>query len=246
MLNGMFNTSALMNNFFRKVDNAVWDLQTGRLGFVSQDGIHTLSGEGEDASVELNIIQQFGIPLPAFARSTPIEGVKIGDMIHGNVKGWVVAIKNDAEGNVNSFKIMKISGEITPWKPPHIKMLGLDSGVMVVTSLINLAPGGQGGLANLQSSLLPLMMLGGGNVDLDSLMPLLLVSGGFGNSNDASATAGLGGIVQNFMMLSMLKGGQQNQGGMFGNLLGSLGGIANQGGQSGQGSAGFFNGRRGA
>lgn len=217
---GNFDPSIMLNTLFRKVDNAVWDLQTGRLGFVSKEGIHTLAGTGEDAHVELNIIQQFGMPIPAFARSTPLASVKVGDMISGTVKGWVIGIIHDKANpdTVVKFEILKLNGETTKWAPPQIKTLGFDSGVMIVTSLINLAPGGSAGMAGLQNSLMPLLMMSGGDLDLESLMPMLLMSGGFGTSTDASATNGLGNVIQTFMMMKMM-GGMFGKNGKAGNMF---------------------------
>lgn len=216
MLDSLFNPSAMMNNFFRKVDNAVWDIQTGSLGLRTKEGIHTLSGEGDTAQIILNPITQFGLPLPAFARSTPLAAVKLGDMVSGSVNGWVVSLVQ-VDGVTIKFKILKANGETTTWAPPKMQMLGFDSGVMIVTSLLNLSPGGSAGLGNLQSSLLPLMMMGGEDLDMDSLMPMLLMGGQFGSSTDAASTNGLSGLVSTFMFMSMMKkfGGSKSGGSLF-------------------------------
>ena len=62
----------MMNRFIRKVDNVVWDLSTGKIGFVNEDGeILSLEGEGDDAQISVNPFDQFGVPIPAFAQNVP-------------------------------------------------------------------------------------------------------------------------------------------------------------------------------
>ena len=95
MNNFMQNMGAdkFMNRLFRKADGVVWDLMTGKVGISTKDGIATLSGQGDDAQIEINMVEQFGMEIPAFAQSTPIEAVNIGDVIYfGSTEkpGWVV------------------------------------------------------------------------------------------------------------------------------------------------------------
>jgi hypothetical protein len=230
----MFNMSnsdignKMMNRFFRKVDGVVWDLMTGRIGIKTKDGITTIEGDGDDAQVVINMLDQFGMELPAFAQSTPVSAVTVGDLIYGakEVLGWVV------KKNEKSLVLMKPDGTRSTWSPPKVQMLGLDSGVMVLRSLINMLPGGQGGLGQMQNMLMPLMMMGGGEdigLDLDSMMPLMLMSqmgvpqvAADGSTPAAAYPFGGGNMMQTMLLMQMMK--KLNNGGNGGN---------NQGGRSG-------------
>lgn len=227
----MFNMNSsdlgnkMMNRFFRKVDGVVWDLMSGRIGIKSKDGITTIEGEGDDAQVVINMLDQFGMEVPAFAQSTPVASVTVGDLIYGakEVLGWVV------KKNEKSLVLMKPDGTRSTWSPPKVQMLGLDSGVMVLRSLINMLPGGQGGLGQMQSSLMPmLMMMGNGDdgmgLDLDSMMPMMLMSQmGMPTADGTTAAAnpfGGGNMMQTMLLMQMMKkmgnnsgGGNSNSGG---------------------------------
>jgi ssDNA-binding Zn-finger/Zn-ribbon topoisomerase 1 len=205
-MNNMNNK--MMDRFFKKVDGVVWDLMSGKVGIQSHDGISTLEGEGDDAQVSLNMLDQFGMPVPAFAQSTPVDKVKKGDLIYVNdsPKGWVIEVK---EGDVIKFKLMSPSGSSATWTPPKVTMFGLESGVMVLKSLIEMLPEGEDGLSGMQGNLMPLMMMGGDGGDMEKIMPMLLMSqmGGMGG-----AGAGANNMVQMMMMMKMMGG----KGGSFG------------------------------
>lgn len=218
----------MMNRFFRKVDNVVWDMVTGKIGVLSEDGIASISGEGDDAQIELNLMDQFGMPVPAFAQSTPVDSVAVGDLIYGNgrPKGWVVSVKESkSEGVPKKFKIMTPSGTTTTWTPPKVAMLGFDSGVMVLRSLLNMFSDKKESLGTMQSMLMPMLMMGGDNVDLDTIMPLMLM-GQLGMSGDGSDAMGMNNMFQ-MMMMSQLMGGK--------------GGFGRNPGSGNKSGPGFFN-----
>jgi hypothetical protein len=202
--------SKFLDRFFKPVDGMVWDIMSGRVGVKSKDGITTLElgelsddkTEAPDAQVTINLFDDFGMEVPAFSQSTPIESLNLGDMIYSSsankILGWIVK-KGD-----KSFKILKPDGTRSDWTPPKVQMLGFDSGVMVIRSLMNMLPGGESGLGQMQSSLLPLMMMGGGDSDeLKSMMPLLLMSqvGTLGNNGSPSM---MNNMVQMMMMQKMM------------------------------------------
>jgi len=214
----------LMDRFFKKVEGVVWDLMTGKIGILGKEGISTLEGEGEDASISLNMVEQFGMPIPAFAQSTPIDSVKSGDLIYvgGKPKGWVVEVKEKAikgeDGNPDTvnkkFSIISPNGTITTWNPPKVSMLGFDSGVMVLKSLIEMT-GGSSGLAGIQGSLMPLMMMGGDLGDMDKIMPLMLMSQ-MGGAAGGGAAAGANNMIQTMMLMKMMGGSKGGgRGGFF-------------------------------
>lgn len=214
MLDGMQNMgNKLVDRFFRRVDEVVWDLMSGRVGIKTADGIATLEGTGEDAQVSVNMFEDFGVPLPAFAQQTPIESVKEGDLIYNARKllGWVIACPSKTAKGTKAFKLLKPDGTRGEWRPPKLTSLGLDlGGAMVLRSLVNTLP--DGGLGQMQSALLPMMMLGGDNFgDMEKMLPLLLMSqcgiGGMTPTDGTAAAANpMGNMMQMMFMMQMMGG----------------------------------------
>lgn len=216
----MPGANKFMDRLFRKADGVVWDLMSGNVGIKTVDGIATLTGEGDDAQININLLDQFGMELPAFAQSTPIDAVKAGDIIFFGASdrpGWVIEKKTSAT-NQPSFVLMKVDGTRSTWKPPKVTMLGMESGVMVLRSLMTMLPGGQAGLTGLQGSLMPLMMMGqmgGGDsgMDIEKLLPIMLM----GQMQAPAVAAADGSVVAApnpmaqmlpmMMMMGMMKGG---------------------------------------
>lgn len=182
----------LMDRFFRKVDNVSWDLMTGKIGLVTEDGLCTLDKDGDEYNVSVNPIEKFGIPLPAFAQNTQASDVKITDVVYTEKKvlGWIVEIKDNG-----SFRILTPSGTTISWKPPKMQMFGFENGVLILRNLTSILPDGDKGLNGMKDMLLPMLMMGG-NLDLDKFMPILLMGGGMG-----------GNMMQTMMMMSMMNGG---------------------------------------
>lgn len=214
----------LMNRFFRRVDGVVWDLMTGRLGVTCSDGIATLEGEGDDAQVTINMFDQFGLSVPAFAQNTPTAAVNVGDLVVGQrgIQGWVVGI------NTKTLSLMKPDGTRASMTPPKVSMMGLEGGVMVLRSLVNMLPGGSSGLNSMQTMLMPMLMMGqlggeeGGGLDLDAIMPMMLMGqmnmGAPVDPNNPNAALlqqnSMGQMMQMMMMAQLFKGGAA--GGIFG------------------------------
>jgi hypothetical protein len=199
----------LMDRFFRRVDGVVWDLMSGRIGVKNNDGIVTIEGSGDDAQVVVNLFDQFGLEVPAFAQSTPVASVAVGDLIYGQkgVLGWVID-KTD-----KAFTLLKPDGTRSHWSPPKVQMFGLDGGVMVLRSLINMLPGGTGGLGQMQSLLMPMLMMGDGAIDLDSMMPMLLMSQIGTGDGTVAAGGNMGNMMQMMLMMQMFKKGGGTSGG---------------------------------
>lgn len=202
-MNNFFNSNKLMDRFFKRVDNVVWDLMSGRVGIQTADGIVTVEGEGEDAQPVLNLFDQFGMPIPAFAQNTPIEAVNVGDLIYSSkgTTGWVV------EKKAKSFVILKADGTRTVFVPPKVSMLGFDSGVMVLRSLMNMLPGGSAGLQGMQGMLMPMMLMGGDNVDLESMMPMMLMMqmGNTVTAADGSTAPPMNGMANMLPMMLLMQ-----------------------------------------
>jgi len=217
-----FMNKNMLDRMFKQVDNVVWDMMSGKVGFKTNEGIMTIDldleastdanapkpTEAPNAQVSLNLFDDFGMPIPAFAQSTAPEAIQLGDMIYANnkVMGWVV------KKNEKSYKIMKADGTRTDWTPPKTQMLGFDSGIMVLRSLLNMLPGGATGLESMQGNLSQFMMMstmmGGNDGDtedtLKDIMPMMLMSqmGGAGGSTGG----GFQQMMPMLMMMKMMKG----------------------------------------
>lgn len=219
----MFNMNAdkFLNRMFRKAEGVVWDLMTGKVGVQVDDGIATLDWVGEDngepktPTININILDDFGMPLPAFAQSTPVANVQVGDIIYRSANknpniAWIIEKRDNG-----SFKLMKPSGDFGSFIPPKVSVFGLESGVMVLRSLVSMMPNGQSDVASLQGMLMPMMLMGGmGDGDmsgLEKMIPLMLMGQMSG-----------GGMGGNAMLQAM----------MFSKLLGNDGGSKLFGGSS--------------
>jgi len=199
-----FANNKIFERMFRRADGVVWDLMTGKIGIQTDDGIVSLEGSGDDAQVVQNLFDDFGMALPAFAQSTPVDSVRVGDIIYRNSKNnvaWVIS-KNEDTGR---FKLMKPNGESVSWTAPKVTMLGFESGVMVLRSLGNMLPNGDKDVNQLQSMLMPMMMMGGtdffGEDGMESMMPMLLMQ----MMNGGGANGGINNIMMPMMMMKMMQ-----------------------------------------
>ena len=238
-LNGL--GSKFLNRMFRKIDGIVIDLTTGKQGIQDTNGIYSFeavaavpaSGSGAnkvDATpatgvVTVNPFESFGITIPAFATQIPFEKIKPGDIVVGDkaVLGWVIS-KTDS-----SLKLLDKTGMTKNYTPPKVAVIGGagNDGVLVVQNLIDTA-GGETGFGALQGSLLPLLMLGGGDLDLENILPLMLLT--------QTQTPGAAGGTALQSMLPMLllsgKGGLGGGGGLADKMLPlmMIGGLGGNGG----------------
>lgn len=198
-------SNKLLDRMFRKAEGVVWDLMTGKIGVQTDEGIVTLEGTGEDAQVNVNLFDDFGIALPAFAQATPKNGVQVGDIIYRGARNniaWVIEKKED--GDKVRFKLMKPNGETANWNPPKVSLMGFESGVMVLRSLVSMLPGGHSDLGQMQGMLMPLMMMGGLEGDtMDKMMPLMLMQ-----MTSGQGANGMGNMMQMMMLMSLMKGGR--------------------------------------
>ena len=215
---------SFMNRLFRQVNNVVWDLQTGNLGILTKnDEIATYTapkfetvGTGQvtddhvegtkeeqvsDGFITINPFSALSVAIPAYGQNIQLSEVKVGDMIvndSGEAIGWVEKVHKNGE----SFTIHNIKGSTTRHTPPKVNMMGMgQTGVMVVRSLIQSA-GGESGFKNIQNSLMPMLMLSGGDLggmELDKIMPMMLMmnSQGTGDNN----------MMQMMLMMKMMGNG---------------------------------------
>lgn len=217
---GFPGAEKLMERMFRRVDNVAWDLMTGKVGIRTEDGVFAVEGEGEEATVVGNIFDGMSMPIPAFAQSTSVKDVKVGDLIlRGKAEkpAWVTEVKEtpakvDGGESTLSFKLLKVGGETVAWKAPKLQMLGFDAGgVMVVRTLLAVLPGGKSDLTGLQGMLMPMMMSGmlggedGGDFEelLGNMLPMMLFMGQQNGGMSNMFGGGNGGMNPMAMMLQM-------------------------------------------
>lgn len=186
-----FNTNKLADRFFKKVDNVVMDLQTGSVGIQNGDSVYTFShDEAEGDTINENMFAMFSMPLPAFAQATPLDQIKVGDLIAKDTAvGWVTKV------NKKTVTVMKTDGGTFNFSPPKNTLMGESQNVMVVRNMM----GDSEGLGNMQNMLMPLMMMGGDNSDIESMMPMLLMSQS-GMMGDGSNN-----MLQMMMLAKMMK-----------------------------------------
>lgn len=198
----------LMQNYFRPVPDAVWDIQTGKIGIASESGILTLSGTGQDAVVESNIIDTFGLPVPAYAQSTPVADLKTGDAIFVNdtLKGWIIEITEPTDGTeeTRKFQVISKTGSVSAWRPPKVKILGFETGVMVLRSMMAMMPGGTGDLSSVHQTMMMMGMMGGNGGGNNDMMKFMMMQSLMGGTN--SGTNPMAAMMPMLMMNSL--GGQ--------------------------------------
>ena len=203
-MSNMFG-KAFMNRMFRQVNDVVWDMMSGKMGVSTKEGIMTLDdSDTENPCVSLNMFDAFGMGVPAFAQNTPIDQVKAGDLLVGSkeIIGWVVTVNDGGK----SFQMLKPSGTISKWVPPKVQMLGFDSGVMVVRSLLNLLPTGTGGLSQMQNMLQMIMFMGDGEVNFEKIMPMMLMSQMTAPAGGSDAANPMTQMMPMMMFMNMMKG----------------------------------------
>lgn len=193
--NKAFNTNAIMNKFFKPVNNMVWDLMTGSTGFKMGANIVSVDSDGQ---VVHNTMDTFGMPIPGFAQAVAPTNIQVHDAILNDqgLLGWVTSIED------GKFTLIKPDGTFGAWQPPKTTMLTFDMGVMVVRSLMNMLPDNKFG--NFQSMLMPLALMGGGE-EMGEMLPMMLMmqTGALGGQ---AGNMDMSGMMQMMMMMKMMKG----------------------------------------
>ena len=170
----------MMDRMFKKVAGVVYDMTANSIGITKGDSVFTVcQTEGGEYELVENLLASLSAPIPAIARSVPLAQVKELDMIlsqDGEPFGWVVKV------NPKSLSVIKPNGTRTNVVPAKVNLLGQGQTVMVVSSL---GAGGQMdpmmimammGDDGEMSDMLPFLMMQGGNMDMNAMMPLLMMS----------------------------------------------------------------------
>ena len=105
-----FGGDKFMDRLFRKAPGVVWDMMSGKVGIKTSEGIATFTGEGDDAQIDINLFDQFGMEVPAFAQSTPVAAVNVGDLIYFGATdkpGWIIEKRYGVKPTGSSTKVVK-------------------------------------------------------------------------------------------------------------------------------------------
>jgi hypothetical protein len=219
-----------MNRLFRRISGVVIDATTGKTGIKTDDGVYSIDfdKDGKDHTVSVNLIDALSFSVPGYATQVAFEKVAAGDLVVSDkgILGWVVGKTGKA------LKVADHHGMTKTYTPPKVAILGGagPDGVLVVQTLFSLT-GSADGAAGLGASLLPLMMLGGGdNGKLDKILPFLLMQGAAGGG---AAAGGLNSILPLLLL--------GKEGGLGGGDLDPMMLLAMSGGLGGAGAEGGMN-----
>lgn len=178
--NKMNVSSNMRDSFFREVKNVAIDIQSGKFGVLSNDGISVYAEGG----VSVNPIAELGVKIPAFAMRVPVKDLKEGDIvINGSESSFFKGLTE------NGYEVVTLNGEVKQVGSVSNMFFGKNS-VLAVKNMF-----GEG----TNPMMMALLMGDGGFGDGDNkkLMLAMAMSGGFGG--DA------GGINPLMMMLMLGK-----------------------------------------
>lgn len=155
------NTMFGSNQLFSQVENASWDLLSGKVGFKNGDSIVTLNEKRITRNPVLNGALP---PLPAFAMPTQADQIAVGDLVlNGDTTiGFIIEKK---EGG--TFSTIDFNGRIGEWSAPEGILFGDTKVVRSLTSMLGAEKTG------IQSMLMPFLLMG---KDVSNLLPILLMS----------------------------------------------------------------------
>lgn len=197
MLNKNTLVEKLTSRFFRKVEDAVWDMTTGTIGIKQGDSVFTMTGSSAaDAQVSEDMLAMFSLPVPAFAQPLPLDQINFGDIIYGDkgALGWV--IKKTAK----TVTVMNKQGVTSTITPRKVAMFGANGDtMMVLRSLVAMTGGTQEGFGGMQQSMLPMLMMMGDKADGDMLSTMLMMQ-------FMGGQAGTQGAMNPMMMMMLMLG----------------------------------------
>ena len=176
----MINTNSMRDSFFREVKNVAIDIQSGKFGVLSNDGISVYT----DGGVSVNPIADFGVKVPAFAMRVAVGDLKAGDIIINGAEStfFKQALK---EGG---YEVVTLSGEVRQVGSVTNMFFGKNT-VLAVKNMF-----GEG-----TNPMMMAMMMGDSKEGFDmKTFALMSMMGNSGNKE--------GGMDQNMLMMMMLMG----------------------------------------
>lgn len=177
------NTASLKDSFFREVKNVVIDIQSGKLGVTSKDGIATFANN----QVSVNPIVDFGIKIPAFAMRVEVTNLAEGDIIISGDESTFFKSKTES-----GYEVVTLSGEVRQVGSVSNMFFGKNT-VLAVKNMF-----GEGTNPMMMAMLMGDGFSSGGD-NKNMMLMMMAMSGGMGGSAD---NIGMGGM--NPMMLAML------------------------------------------
>jgi hypothetical protein len=149
------------NQLFSQVENATWDLLTGKVGYRDGQSVVTIN---EKRITRNPIIGGALPPLPAFALPTNAAQIAVGDLVLNGetIIGFVIEKK---EGG--TFSTIDFNGRIGEWSAPEGILFGDTKVIRSLTSMLGAEQTG------LQSMLMPFLLMG---KDVGGMLPILLMS----------------------------------------------------------------------
>lgn len=161
-----FNTSSMRDSFFREIKNVAIDMQSGKMGVLTNDGISVYTKEG----VSVNPMTELSFKLPAFAMRISIDDLAEGDII---INGTEASFFKGA--TETGYEIVTMSGEVKQVGQVSNLFFGKNS-VLAVKNMF-------GNMGNGASGMNPMMMAMLMSDDKDSkldpkmLMMAMMMSG---------------------------------------------------------------------
>lgn len=178
------NTNSMRDSFFREVKNVVIDIQSGKMGVTSKDGIATFA----NGSVNVNPLVDFGVKIPAFAMRVELTALKEGDIIvNGDESTFFKALTD------NGYEVVTLAGEVRQVGSVSNMFFGKNT-VLAVKNMF-----GEGTNPMMMALLMGDEGFGGKGSDNKNLMLAMAMSGGMGGGAD------MGGMNPMMMMLLMNK-----------------------------------------
>ena len=149
------------NQLYAQVDNATWDLLTGKVGYKDGNSVVTLN----EKRITRNPILGGALPsLPGFALPTKAEQISVGDLVL-NGETIIGFITEKKEGGL--FETIDFNGRVGTWSAPEGILFGDTKVIRSLTSMLG------GDTAGIQSMLMPFLLMG---KDVTNLLPVLLMS----------------------------------------------------------------------
>lgn len=96
-------SNSMRDAFFREVKNVAIDIQSGKFGVTSAEGISVYV----DGGISVNPITDFGVKIPAYAMRVAVKDLKEGDIvINGNEASFFKKVTD------NGYEVVALNGEV--------------------------------------------------------------------------------------------------------------------------------------
>jgi hypothetical protein len=150
--------------FFREVKNVAIDIQSGKFGVTSTEGISVYV----DGGVSVNPITDFGIKIPAYAMRVAVKDLKEGDIvINGNDTSFF------KKATDNGYEVVALNGEVKQVGNVSNLFFGKNS-VLAVKNVF-----GEG----TNPMMMAMLFSEGKDFDMKTFALMSMMGGGFDGSN---------------------------------------------------------------